>query len=225
MQKIGRAGHSVLWECKCDCGKVAYVTQDKMLTGNTLSCGCIKKQFDPDKKYGRLIVMRRVEGKSPTKWLCKCDCGAEKVIRQGDIISGKISSCGCLRRETAKDIGKETISIAVQAAAVSHTKHGGRNDRLYGVWHGMIERCYNSKSKSYKNYGERGISICDEWRHDYAAFKSWALDNGYDETAKRGDCTIDRIDVNGNYEPCNCRWVDMMVQAHNKRNSRIYKEA
>lgn len=83
----------------------------------------------------------------------------------------------------------------------------------------MKQRCELETSLHYKSYGGRGIKLCDEW-HDYETFKNWAYSSGYDENAPRGQCTIDRIDVNGNYEPSNCRWVSMEVQAKNKRNSK-----
>ena len=81
----------------------------------------------------------------------------------------------------------------------------------------MKTRCYNSNSPDYKNYGGRGITICEEWLKDYLSFRNWAEANGYDENAKKMQCTIDRIDVNGNYEPSNCRWVSAKIQARNKR--------
>lgn len=91
------------------------------------------------------------------------------------------------------------------------------NERLYNVWNSMKSRCYNPNVASYKNYGGRGIEVCDEWAHNFPTFQKWAIENGYDPDAPYGECTIDRIDVNGNYEPSNCRWVSMDVQRYNKR--------
>jgi len=81
----------------------------------------------------------------------------------------------------------------------------------------MKERCTNPQATNYPGYGGRGITICVEWLRDFQAFYDWSMDNGYYESAKRGECTLDRIDVNGNYEPNNCRWVSMKVQAQNRR--------
>lgn len=97
--------------------------------------------------------------------------------------------------------------------------------RLRGVYEGIKERCYNPNAKSYKYYGARGICVCDLWLNSYAEFHDWAIENGYVEDAPRGKCTIDRIDCAGNYEPDNCRWVDMKVQNANRRRKRKhYKE-
>ena len=91
--------------------------------------------------------------------------------------------------------------------------------RLRHIWNHMITRCYNPDCDVYKDYGGRGITICDEWRESFENFMKWALSNGYNPKAKLSDCTIDRIDVNGNYEPHNCRWVDMQTQFRNRRNT------
>lgn len=94
-----------------------------------------------------------------------------------------------------------------------------RKDRLYGVWRGMLARCYYPPGKFYYRYGGRGISVCDEWLHSFEAFKEWALANGYDYDAPRGQCTIDRIDNDGNYEPDNCRWVTLQENLKNRSSA------
>lgn len=86
--------------------------------------------------------------------------------------------------------------------------------RLYRIFDHMKQRCYNKNNERYKDYGKRGINVCNEWLHDFMVFREWALNNGYNDTL-----TIDRIDVNGNYEPSNCRWVDNLTQQNNKRDN------
>lgn len=99
------------------------------------------------------------------------------------------------------------------------TKHGLNGTRLYRVWHSVKNRCYNKNNHAFKYYGALGVTVCDEWKNDFVAFRKWMLENGYDESAPWGKCTIDRIDPNGNYCPENCRVVDMVVQRHNRRDS------
>lgn len=95
-------------------------------------------------------------------------------------------------------------------------KHGLKNTRLFSIWSGMKTRCYNSNSPQFKNYGARGIKICDEWLTDFMNFYNWSMSNGYSD-----NLTLDRIDVNGNYEPNNCRWVTSKVQANNRRTNKL----
>lgn len=130
-------------------------------------------------------------------FLCKCDCGKTKAVKPTYWEMGNVKSCGCKHDEL-------------------NSTHGGSNDRLYHVWNGMKGRCDNKNNPNYSCYGGRGIRICAEW-YNYAEFKEWAYKNGYDENAPFGECTIDRIDVNGNYEPGNCRWISNMEQQKNKR--------
>lgn len=152
-------------------------------------------------RFGRLIATEYV-GKS--KWLCKCDCGKETTVSQGSLKSGNSKSCGCLKLDM-------------------QTKHGcskkdGSKERLYSVWQAMRERCNNPNASNYKIYGGRGIKVCDEW-NEYPPFKEWALKHGYNPYAPKGVCTLDRIDVNGNYEPSNCRWADAHEQQRNRRTT------
>lgn len=160
------------------------------------------------KKFGELIVLKEV-GKTPdgvTLYECLCSCGQTKIIRANNLRSGNTKSCGHLFKENVKKM---------------HITHGGTKERLHGVWKSMKMRCYNPNSYAFESYGGRGITVCDEWKNSYAAFREFALQNGYDENAERGKYTIERIDVNGNYEPSNCILISIEEQQRNKRSSNI----
>lgn len=133
---------------------------------------------------------------------CRCDCGADRIVRVGHLLDGSTSSCGC---EQPKRVG------------LARTVHGEWTTKLWGHWSAMRRRCNTASTGNYALYGGRGIKVCDEWK-DYLAFREWALANGYDDSL-----TLDRIDANGDYCPENCRWVTLKEQARNRRNT-IYVE-
>ena len=164
------------------------------------------------KKFNKLLVLKRTgtDKRRNAIWLCQCDCGNLKEISSPILKSKTTISCGCLRKENAHKLGKSKYS--------DRTKHGKRYTRLYSIWCGMKQRCYYKKSENYKNYGGRNIKVCNEWKTNFEIFYNWAINNGYEE-----NLTLDRIDVNGNYEPFNCRWVTWKVQANNKRQNVVRK--
>ena len=154
-------------------------------------------------KFGKLTVIKRVENSkwNETRWLCKCECGNEAIVNYGKLAYKHTTSCGCYARELFVN---------------NVSKHNLRKTRLYNIWAGMKQRCFNKNSKAYNRYGGRGITICNEWKNDFKKFYEWSMKNGY-----KDNLTIDRINNDGNYEPKNCRWADNKTQSNNRNNNVI----
>lgn len=150
-------------------------------------------------KINMLTVIKEV-GKAKDrhiKWLCKCECGNYTTINSNLLKSKKIISCGCYKRKRTSEI----FSI-----------HNLAKTKLYFIWEGLKQRCLNPKNKAFRFYGARGITVCNEWQEDFCLFQKWALNNGYKE-----GLSIERINVNGNYEPENCKWIPTSEQYLNTR--------
>lgn len=148
-------------------------------------------------RFGRLTVIKKLETDNGVYWECKCDCGGTHAVTTGHLRSGHTTGCG--RR-------------------CPLIYHGYRGHHLHMAWASMKTRCFNKKAKDYMRYGGRGITVCDDWINSFMLFRDWALTSGY----KKG-LTLDRIDVDGNYEPNNCKWATCLEQANNRRDTIRYK--
>lgn len=211
LHKSGK-GYTYYYLCKCDCGHEKIIDRTSLKrTNGTKSCGCLSYGQDIiNKKFGRLLVLK-IDKKVPryypngtirghrTYYKCQCECGNIVSIERSCLLSGTTKSCGCYAKEKAK-----TANIT----------HNLTHHRLYNIFHKMRARCLKTKCKSYPNYGGRGITICPEWKNNFLAFYNWAINNGYSD-----NLSLDRIDVNGNYEPSNCRWTTSKIQNNNKRSN------
>jgi hypothetical protein len=147
-------------------------------------------------KFGRLLAIERHHD----KWLCRCDCGNETMVKVKQLKNGNTKSCGCLYRETR---------------GVAQRTHGLTYAKEYGVWNSMRERCTRPRIKGFENYGGRGISVCERW---YNSFENFYADMGPRPSSKH---SLDRTDNDGNYEPDNCRWVLRKEQNRNKRHKNV----
>lgn len=159
-----------------------------------------------NKKFGRLTAISYLGSVKSKRnaWLCECDCGNKKIVSGRALREKTIVSCGCYRREIA---------------TINATKHGHYDTRIYRIWFDMKRRCQNKNRPRYNDYGGRGITVCPEWidkKYGFKNFYEWAINNGYSDKL-----SIDRINVNGNYEPGNCRWSDKYTQARNTRANKV----
>ncbi len=149
------------------------------------------------RRYGRLVAIRWVSAR-PTRWLCRCDCGTEKVICSELLAVGNTNSCGCLRTELLRS---------------RHTTHGLTKTKTYRIWSAMKRRCSNPNCKDYQRYGARGIKVCDRW----ARFEKFLEDMGM----RPDGLSLDRIDNHGDYEPANCRWATVSEQNWNRNQDAV----
>lgn len=159
-------------------------------------------------RYERLVIIDEATpyvqpstGVRQRQWLCRCDCGNEKVVAQAALRRGDVKSCGCLNEELKRERTKHGHAI------------GGQRTKTLVAWGQMIKRCTDSRVDQWPNYGGRGVTVCDRW----SSFNNFLAD--------MGECppslSLERNDVNGNYEPSNCRWATMKEQGRNKRNNRV----
>ncbi len=202
-----RPGTTTQWSFLCDCGTTILRQSINVIRGKIKSCGCLQRETRSSRQIGKgmIDIAGRRFGKLTAvgvhesdrrKWLFQCDCGRPHVARSCHVKAGKIQSCGCLDSKPLK-----------------HGHSMGKTSREYNSWQAMRFRCGNPNHAAYKNYGGRGIVVCDQWLNSFEAFLA---DMGH----RPEGMTLDRIDTDGPYEPKNCKWSTWSEQQNNRRNTR-----
>lgn len=226
-----------LWKCRCVCGNEVCVEGYSLRSGNTKSCGCLWREtitrhgFHEERLYK---IWERMNARcySPkdehydyyggrgitvcNEWRANYPSFRNWAESHGYDKDAPYGQCTLTRIDKSGSYCPENCHWTVK-------NHGGHQERLYGIWEGMKTRCYNPNCKAYSHYGGRGITVCEAWLNSYPIFRDWALLNGYDDSAPRWQCTIDRIDNDKGYSPDNCRWVDMKVQRSNQRRKVVFR--
>ncbi len=199
-----RVNRYIVWRCQCDCGNIVEVGSNNLRSKYRHSCGChVRNSKVMEGERFHNLTALHPDPSCGTKWVFRCDCGVEKSISKSKVVSGQTVTCGSCEYHS-KHLAK------------AKTTHGGAYTRFYELYKGMIKRCYYEKAINYHQYGGRGIYVCDEWRHDFQAFREWSESHGW-----REGLTLDRIDNDGPYSPDNCRWVDEVVQGNNRSTNKI----
>lgn len=195
------------WLCRCDCGAEKIIAKKTLNRGKLKKCDCQSKSSPINligKRFGRLTVVSQC-GTTPElryTYKCKCDCGESKDVYSFNLIHGKIQSCGCFYRESNSTHGYASL-------------YKGKTPE-YVCWIAMKQRCSDVNFKGYKHYGGRAITVCDRWLESFENFL-------HDMGVKPGiGYSIERDNVNGNYEPSNCRWATTAEQGSNRRNNVIH---
>ena len=200
------------WKCICECGNEKDVAESSLVRGLSKSCGCLNDELKRNRfkdlsgqKIGRWTVLLKCSNQMQKKtgnilWLCRCECGTERIVASNNLSNGKTKSCGCYADE-------------IKRLRIKHglTRRGFKKTLEYNSWASMIQRCTKPTNHKWKDYGGRGITVCTRWRNSFIKFLE---DMGRRPTPMH---SIDRINNNGNYEPNNCRWATPKEQRTNQR--------